>query len=233
MSLPIFNKVIFTDWHGVLSHDYFWMNTLSGQRVNKDFRSSLLELRHNIFNSQTDLIYQWMRGELESANVLRVAACSQSIEFINFAAERLERDCEKMTADETLLRLYREIRLSAWVVVATDNMDCFVKAFVSKQSIKTHFDDIICSSDIGVLKSENPTAFFGNWLKNYGLSFRDALLIDDSLSNCEAFVKAGGSSLLFTSSQDIEDRLRNFVSKNDSASANVVYEPFSAVQVSR
>ena len=162
-----------------------------------------------------------MRGGLDFEKVLHLAASSGDVEFMNFATDRLQQDCKHMKADETLLNLYQEIRKSAWIVVATDNMDCFANAFLSTQSIKTHFDDFLCSSELGVLKSESPIDFFGGWLNHYGLSFRDALLIDDSLSNCQAFAKAGGNSILFTSSEDIEQRLRGFVlSDKPNLSAN-------------
>jgi FMN phosphatase YigB (HAD superfamily) len=56
-------------------------------------------------------------------------------------------------------------------------------------------DDIVCSSDVGTLKSENPHAFFGPWLARSGLTFADAVLIDDRTDNCEAFAAQGGQAL--------------------------------------
>jgi len=56
-------------------------------------------------------------------------------------------------------------------------------------------DDIICSSEVGALKAEDPVGFFGPWLSEYDLSFSNALLIDDRADNCDAFRGQGGSAV--------------------------------------
>jgi hypothetical protein len=55
-------------------------------------------------------------------------------------------------------------------------------------------DDIICSSQAGTLKSEDPQAFFGPWLAVHGVGFTDAVLIDDRADNCAAFTSQGGTA---------------------------------------
>jgi hypothetical protein len=56
-------------------------------------------------------------------------------------------------------------------------------------------DDIICSSQAGTLKSEDPQAFFGPWLAAHGVGFTDAVLIDDRADNCAAFTSQGGTAI--------------------------------------
>jgi FMN phosphatase YigB (HAD superfamily) len=56
-------------------------------------------------------------------------------------------------------------------------------------------DDIVCSSDVGKLKSEDPVGFFGEWLSRHRLGFSDSLLIDDRADNCAAFEKYGGKAV--------------------------------------
>jgi FMN phosphatase YigB (HAD superfamily) len=94
------------------------------------------------------------------------------------------------------------------VVIATDNMDCFVSAFERARSRRRHgggervtmadwacsCDDIISSSDVGALK-EDAHSFFGPWLAGHGMGFGDAVLVDDRTANCAAFVAAGGSAI--------------------------------------
>jgi hypothetical protein len=46
-----------------------------------------------------------------------------------------------------------------------------------------------------VLKSEDPRAFFGPWPTTYGLSFADAVLIDERADNCAAFTGQGGAAI--------------------------------------
>ena len=74
--------------------------------------------------------------------------------------------------------MLHRMRAEAMVVVATDNMDCFARVFEDARHRRGRLnrawetladwavicDDIICSSQAGVLKSEDPQAFFGPWL---------------------------------------------------------------------
>jgi FMN phosphatase YigB (HAD superfamily) len=97
------------------------------------------------------------------------------------------------------------------IVLATDNMDCFAKTFNAARGSRRRLDnasrtlaewavicdDIICSSDVGALKAEDPVGFFGPWLAECGLDFSDALLIDDRADNCQAFELQGGSTILW------------------------------------
>lgn len=95
------------------------------------------------------------------------------------------------------------------VVVATDNMDCFARAFELARSRWTRrrrdretlagwaviCDDFICSSQVGALKGKDPRAFFGPWLTAHGVNFTDAVLIDDRADNCTAFARQGGTAI--------------------------------------
>jgi FMN phosphatase YigB (HAD superfamily) len=113
-----------------------------------------------------------------------------------------------MKVNVELFDLLRVLRTEATVVIATDNMDCFVRAFERARSQRRRHgegwvtmadwaavcDDIISSSEVGVLK-EDPQAFFGPWLDRHGMTFRDAVLVDDRAANCAAFVSQGGTAI--------------------------------------
>jgi FMN phosphatase YigB (HAD superfamily) len=93
-------------------------------------------------------------------------------------------------------------------VIATDNMDCFVRAFERARRRRPRrgeawvtmadwagiCDDIISSSEVGALK-EDPQSFFGPWLDRHGMTFRDAVLVDDRPDNCAAFSAQGGTAI--------------------------------------
>src|ERR1051326_2047175 len=93
------------------------------------------------------------------------------------------------------------------VVIATDNMDCFARAFARARARRRRppgtretltdwafiCDDIICSSQTRALKSEDPAAFFGPWLACHEISFTDAILIDDPADNLPPFARHGGA----------------------------------------
>jgi hypothetical protein len=127
----------------------------------------------------------------------------------DFLARRLDLDCARMTVNAELFEVLRVIRAEAIVVVATDNMDCFARAFTRARHTRRRLkrdretladwaaicDDIICSSQAGTLKSEDPQGFFGPWLAAHGVGFPDAVLIDDRADNCAAFTSQGGTAI--------------------------------------
>lgn len=105
-----------------------------------------------------------------------------------------------MQVNVPLLQMLREVGPDASIVVSTDNMDCFADTFRRVRETRRPAgprrgtfaewafvcDDLICSSDVAALKSEGIVRFFGPWLSRNGLTFQDALLIDDSADTCAA-----------------------------------------------
>lgn len=205
--VPLSRRVIFVDWHGVLSRDPFWVSILSG---NHPLRPGLEGKLAQIFSRDVPTAHQWMRGQLSSAEVISGMGIELDRRFKrDFLHRRLDADCLKMRVNVELFEELRALRTTilALVVIATDNMDCFVRAFdyattrarrspglaETLTNWAIYCDDIVCSSDVGALKSEDPERFFGPWLSTNGLSFANALLIDDRADNCEAFARQGGS----------------------------------------
>jgi FMN phosphatase YigB (HAD superfamily) len=204
--VPLCGRVIFSDWHGVLSRDPFWTS----------IRGSLTHPLHHrleagmagIFASGT--ANEWMKGLLSSAQVIAGMGIQLDRRFRDdFLARRLDLDCARMRVNAELFEVLRVLRAEAMVVIATDNMDCFARSFERARNRRRHrpapreiladwaviCDDIICSSDMATLKSDNPHAFFGPWLTAHGLTFADAALIDDRADNCAAFSSCGGTAI--------------------------------------
>ncbi len=204
--LLLWKHVIFVDWHGVLSRDPFW-TSIRGS-VAHPLRAQLETKVGEMFsNASAD---EWMKGKLSSLDVISNMRIWLDRRFHqDFLVRRLHYDCARMRVNVELFEVLRSLRSRAIVVLATDNMDCFSRTFDQVRNRKRRptsesetladwaavCDDIICSSDIGVLKAEDPAGFFGPWLFECGLSFSDALLIDDRADNCDAFRSQGGSAV--------------------------------------
>uniref|UniRef100_UPI003F492E9F hypothetical protein n=1 Tax=Nonomuraea sp. CA-252377 TaxID=3240003 RepID=UPI003F492E9F len=200
-------KVVFVDWHGVLSCDPFWASIRDNAR--HPLHSQLVESLAPVFTGEG--VHAWMRGELSSAQVIASLGIKLDRRFRDdFLQRRLLTDCARMRVNVPLFKLLREVKTSASIVVATDNMDCFADTFRRVRKIRRpagHHsaatlaqwafvcDDMICSSDVAAFKSEDPVTFFWPWLSRRGMTFHDALLIDDREDNCAAFRQQGGAAL--------------------------------------
>jgi len=206
--MPLWGRVIFSDWHGVLSRDPFWVSIRGS--VTHPLHARLEAGMAGVFDSERGLANEWMKGLLSSGQVIDEMRIQLDRRFRDdFLARRLDLDCARMRVNAELFELLRLMRAEAMVVIATDNMDCFARAFTRAQRRRRGpareretladwaviCDDLICSSHVAALKAEDPQAFFGPWLAANGMGFADAVLIDDRADNCTAFTSCGGTAI--------------------------------------
>lgn len=113
-----------------------------------------------------------------------------------------------MRPHDELVQELKRARRDCLVVLATDNMDCFYQRLDQIVDIGSAVDAVLCSSDLGLLKTDSIESFFGLWLKRHHLSFSNAVLLDDSESICAAFEAAGGTAIHVTGTADAIEKLR-------------------------
>jgi FMN phosphatase YigB (HAD superfamily) len=231
--LPLSGRVIFSDWHGVLSRDAFWASILQHSR--HPLHAELKAGMASVFSRDVNTAEEWMMGRLSSVEVIEGMGIRPRARLReDFLMRRLVLDCGRMKVNTDLFDVLRGLRANATVVIATDNMDCFVSAYERARSKRRRrgqdrvtmadwaaiCDDIISSSEVGALK-EDPRSFFGPWLADHGLGFSDAILIDDRPANCAAFVAAGGSVIEWKMGvHDIGAAIAGFTSWLDAQDAN-------------
>ena len=217
--VPLWGRVIFSDWHGVLSRDPFWVS-IRGSAAHP-LHARLEAGMAGVFASERGIANEWMKGLLSSDQVIAEMGIQLDKRFRDdFLGRRLDLDCARMHVNAELFQVLRVMRAEASVVIATDNMDCFARAFDQarrrRQSLAREretladwaviCDDIICSSQVAALKAEDPQAFFGPWLATHGMGFADAVLIDDRADNCAAFTACGGTAIRWKmGTDDIND----------------------------
>lgn len=201
-------QVIFCDWHGVLCRKPFW-HSITEDSDHPAYAILTREL-DRLFTPGNSEGRDWMCGALSSRTILTALSAHHPQLDTDQLLAQLLADFSDLTADQQLLAALRRAQSSATIVLATDNIAEFTTAFrtamhhsgerptVGLGRTVAVFDDIISSSDSGVLKSENPTAFFGPWLAGACMTFADAVLIDDRTDNCTAFEDHGGSAILWT-----------------------------------
>lgn len=209
--LWLFRKIIFVDWQGVASNDPFLLSVLENK---KHPLNQQLERKFSKIFSNKEIVDRWMKGLVSSQEIIQEMHVQLDKRFnIDFLERRIVADCLRMRVNFEVFRMLSEMQPLIPIILATDNMDCFVNAFYeAKRKRRANgrngngkavgisdwtkiCDEIICSSNVGTLKSEDPISFFGSTLSNYGLDFTDALLIDDRQDNCDAFIKCGGDAI--------------------------------------
>lgn len=192
--LRLWQQAVFVDWHGVLCDELFWTSILRNPRHQMHHRLS--DAAGDLFTRETDLVADWMRGLVSSHQIvdrLDVRLDRRCRE--DFLTRRLYEDCRRMSPREELLAALDATPDLTLVAVATDNMDCFADTVQGIGKLRGVIDAVLCSSQLGVLKAEDPQRFFGGCVNDYGLRPGDALLIDDSAHNCVRFEQWGGSAI--------------------------------------
>lgn len=214
--LPLFKKVVFVDWHGVASSDPFFITILQNKR--HPLHGKLKYKISNLFRNNDRFIQDWMRNQHDVKTAIDMIKIPLGRRFNDDYLERkIFNDCKFMKPNIKLFDILWRVQDLAYIVVATDNMEFFLKHFrqlrhsqrkmrinIAENAIMNNkniceaimvFDDILCSSEVGVLKRENIIKFFGYWLALHSLEISNALLIDDIDENCNAFINAGGNAI--------------------------------------
>lgn len=208
--LPIWTSCVFIDWHGVLSEEVFWASILDNDT--HELKGSLGRAVRSLFEGERELVERWMRGAVTMDHVVARLDVGLSRRYrTDFLVRRLLEDCQSMQPRRSLLEplLERETETKILRTLATDNMDCFFSGAERLwKSPKPLFDGVLCSSELGVLKAEDPERFFGGWLEARGLEPADAVLIDDSSENCLAFERWGGTAVHYSSEKRAVSELR-------------------------
>lgn len=238
--LPLWNRVVFVDWHGVLSRDPFWLSIL--ERPDHPVRPALSARLSKIFGPDGELD-TWMLGMRSAEEVIEGMNITLDRRYkADYLLRRLVLDCCRMRVNAELVELLQWARSRAFVVIATDNVDSFVRAFETARGHRRRtngpddandtferaahaWDDLICSSQVRTLKSTDPAGFFGSWLQAHRLGFDDAMLIDDRADNCAAFAQQGGMAVRWKFGQDdavvVQDAMRAWLNGSQTQTVNV------------
>jgi FMN phosphatase YigB (HAD superfamily) len=214
----LWERCVFVDWHGVLCQDVFWHSILDNPR--HQLRGRLAEATEQLFRTHISLVADWMRGVTDSAHVVETLDVELFHQYHDdYLLRRLRQDCARMSPQAELLESLRTLQGLNLIVVATDNMDCFAHSVGSIAALHDIVDAVACSSEIGVLKAEDPERFFGPVLERHDLRPDQAMLIDDSAANCARFEEWGGTAVHFTDTSLAINQLRDWLTADIEISA--------------
>ena len=220
--LRLFKRIIFVDWFGTLSTTRFWGDITNNAA--HPLSSVMAQAVDKLFTQDPELVKSWMRGEAtESIVIERLELKLPSNYRRDYLIRSLWRSCREPKLNKNLLLVLRDVHADNFIAVASDNMSCFARCVIPLLS-RHPIDQVLISAEIGVLKREDPERFFGPTLRMIGLTFSDALLVDDDPANCQSFARAGGTSILYrdttTASASLTAILSSDPTKNQQFSGN-------------
>ncbi len=178
------DSIVFIDWDGTLSIKKFWEHS-----------PALFEKAQQIlFRDNSQLVLEWMIGKKSSEGICHWLTQKTNVEYETFMKGLIE-SCEEMEilkeAGSTIARLKQK----SFVVLATDNMDCFNRFTVPAKGLDEMFDKIINSSFTGRMKNDEGGRTFTEYARSKSIPFSRCYLIDDSRKTCNLFDSLGGTSL--------------------------------------
>ncbi|MES2215815.1 MAG: hypothetical protein V4481_00780 [Patescibacteria group bacterium] len=183
--------LLFIDFHGTLSNDYFWSSQ------SRDIRQKIEEF---LFTTPNLATRDWMKGVYSSEEVNQMIAEKFGLEPEVLWKTFVE-DCKKISVSPELLGLIADVRNKYTVILITDNMDCFPRFTVPFIGLTKHFDHIAVSSEEKILKNEKEGEWFRRLVKKFNSEMSRSILIDNSKSVCRLFDSLGGRAFLVTDEQ--------------------------------
>jgi FMN phosphatase YigB (HAD superfamily) len=215
MSLKKQYKVIFFDWHKTLCRSLFWEHLVEIKEEREGWHEAIGSFLYS--GKQEELLDDWQRGKVDMYDVVRkVSSATQLPE--KGLLEELAESCKNMKfVSPEILPLVKKLREKGIrCVIATDNMDTFRKYTVPALKLDKHFDDILSSFDLRVLKKDvqtNPRKipFFDKYLQSHNFSYTDALLLDDHADKTGVYAKVGFDVLSHQNTEEFLENLRKLV----------------------
>lgn len=185
------NHILFIDWDGTLCWSRFWESLRFSDSSEYELGR---KIEHIIFSKDRALLNNWMRGQIRSEQVNMYLS-----EQLQVDPEKLwnifVQDCKMMRFDDQFRVKIEQVKTWSYVILATGNMDCFMRFTVPALGLEDVFDKIICSSDLGYLKTENDGETFLMCSRAFNIPLGNTYLIDDSEKTCNFFSMIGGHAL--------------------------------------
>ncbi len=192
-------KTIIFDFDGVLCHDHFYTNVKVPYPAVYDF------INTKVFSKGSDVPDKWMRGKLTADDVNKFICDNTGIDFDELSNLFIE-SVHAMKIDNRLLNLAKTILSKGGkVALVTNNMDVMNKITIKNHNLENIFPVIVNSCDYGILKHDDNGRLFDIAMRKLGISsYKEALLIDDSLKARTTFESKGGATFPYKSYEQFE-----------------------------
>lgn len=207
-------KTVFFDWNKTLSNSLFWEQLNHPEHERHAWNDNISTY---LFKENKYLISEWMKGLIDSEGIVeKISACHRYP--ADTLLEDLAESCRnmKLVSDEVLPLIQKLRRNGTKCVIATDNMDTFMRYTVPALELEKYFDDVLVSFDKGIFKfdvQDGVVPFFDGYLEENNLSCQDVALIDDCIDKSGTYEKRGFDILQIFSPDDFVGKLKQLVLK--------------------
>ncbi len=205
-------KTIFIDWAGTLSTSKFW-----GQWENPSHpQYPLFSKTQEFIIHPSQFMTEWMRGEHTSEEYVDYVAKEIGHDFDELFEEFVKSSQHLQFISEEIINLVKAHQShGTQVIIATDNMDCFSRWTIPALKLDKHFDEILNSYHLNVLKGDTDkngkSLFFTDYLKRHKIREEESVLIDNS-QTIESVAKASGIRFLpVTQTNNVVLHLKNLL----------------------
>ena len=203
-------STILFDFDGVLSFDRFYTTTLKQEHPEvADW------IAKNIFENNKELVRQWMRGDISSAQINQDIAEQTGMDLPTLN-QSFEESVEQISLDEDLVALIQKIReQDISVGLVTDNMDVFSEIVVGHLNLNQKFDTVLSSSEYGFLKKEQNGKLFDIALEKLGeTDISQSLMVDNQPEVIELYKQKGGQGYVYKNFHEFEDWIGQQLAQN-------------------
>lgn len=192
MQSKIKSKYILIDWNRTLSNSLFWSQISNKKHPYNKYYKRISEY---LFIQNKKLVNLWMRGQYSSE---QICAELEKVSGLNkkIILRELVVSSQKMKfVSPKIPSLIRKIRRKGHkVIVATDNMDTFMRYTVPAMSLEKMFDGFLVSYELKCLKKDiknKKIMFLESYIKENAILHSDFVLFDDSIDMKDDYQKAG------------------------------------------
>jgi len=198
-------SAVFFDFDGVLCTDRFFA------ALKPDYPQVQEWISQHVFGGEK---YgdRWMRGEFTYRQINRIIAGATGISN-DLLDKVLIAGVGRMKVNAALIQFAEKLKQNdIKVALVTNNMDVFNEITIPVKQLDRTFPLIVNSCDFKLLKQDENGRLFDIAREKLSFAtFKDILLIDDSVTYCEIFKEKGGKIYQYSNQADFFQWAKDFV----------------------
>ena len=193
--------ILFCDFNGVISYNYFWHELSDSNHKLHQYYSQVRDL----YTPQ--MAIDWMKGNYTTEQInLRISE-QLSISYQDLLDSFIE-GCRNIDISKPILGTINRLKAQYTCVLITDNMDSFDRfTLPSNPILQETFDYISNSYNAKLLKIDDNGQILVDICSRFNSDIKQSILIDDSPKNCNLFNNLGGNSVCVSGETKVVDSL--------------------------